>query len=95
MTRPDLLVPGPVELRVTRWKCPHCPRSASTRARSFDHIGRCWRNPARRGCKTCVHFVPYNPAVDEAEHCAAGVDLIHLDGGATTLRVDCDTWEAA
>lgn len=95
MTNPALLVRGPIELRVTRWRCPHCPRSWSSRARTFDHIARCWRNPALRCCKTCQHFTPYEPAIDYPEHCDVGVPLNQIDGGGTSLVTNCDSWAAA
>ncbi|HEY9415037.1 MAG TPA: hypothetical protein VIQ30_09790 [Pseudonocardia sp.] len=63
----------PIPFRVTRYRCPHCPRTASSKARTVEHIGRCWRNPAARGCKTCKHFD--NTYEDYGEDCAAGVDL--------------------
>lgn len=49
---------SPIPVRVTRYRCPHCPRTASSRARSVEHMARCWRNPEARGCKTCRHFEP-------------------------------------
>lgn len=64
---------APIPVRVTRYRCPHCARSHSTRTRCVQHIGRCWRNPDARGCKTCIHF-----GVDitgYGEDCVAGVNL--------------------
>lgn len=52
----------PIAVRVTRYKCPSCSRTASTRARSSAHIARCWSNPEARGCKTCKNFEPAHDA---------------------------------
>ena len=65
---------APIATVVTRWRCPFCPRSLSSKSRMVEHIGKCWRNPAVRGCKTCKHFEPYNMLADE-ESCSAGVEL--------------------
>lgn len=60
----------PIPVRVTRYRCPHCARSHSSRAGAVRHIARCWHNPDARGCKTCANFCPGSDDV-----CAAGVDL--------------------
>ena len=65
---------APIALVVTRWRCPFCPRSLSSKPRMVEHISKCWRNPAVRGCKTCKHFDPYNMLAD-TEGCSLGVDL--------------------
>lgn len=73
--------PAPIPVRVTRYRCPCCGRSHSSRRSAVDHIGRCWRNPAARGCKTCRHFdagTSDEPEVGypgSPESCAAGVSL--------------------
>jgi hypothetical protein len=69
------VVTQPIEVVVKRYRCPFCPRSLSSKSRMADHIGKCWRNPAARGCKTCANFAPGEPAVGLSEYCAAGVDL--------------------
>jgi hypothetical protein len=74
--------PGPIPLAVTRWKCPHCSRSRAAKKATAEHIGRCWYNPAVRGCKTCKYFEPYIPYGDEPEGCGAGIDL-----NATSCKV--------
>lgn len=78
----DTGTPAPIAVKVTRWRCPHCARSHSTRARCTDHIGRCWQNPGARGCKTCAHYNPERPAdVDYPgafEYCA--INANDLDG---------------
>lgn len=63
----------PIPVKVTRYRCPHCPRTGSSKARARTHMARCWYNPAARGCKTCKHFD--NTYEDYGEDCNAGVDL--------------------
>ena len=63
----------PIPVKVTRYRCTHCPRTGSSKARVREHIGRCWHNPAARGCKTCKHFD--NTYEDYGEDCNVGVDL--------------------
>lgn len=63
----------PIPFTVTRYRCPTCPRTGSSRARITEHIGRCWTNPDARGCKTCKHFEPHGPEWGDA--CAVDVDL--------------------
>jgi hypothetical protein len=63
----------PIPFTVTRYRCPTCPRTGSSKARITEHMGRCWTNPGARGCKTCKHFEPYGP--ENADGCAQGVDL--------------------
>lgn len=74
----------PIPFTVTRYRCPTCPRTASSKARTREHMARCWSNPDNRGCKTCKHFEPYEAgdcdsgvlySNDEPEHCAVGIDL--------------------
>lgn len=66
-------MPEPIPFTTTRYRCPHCPRTGSSKARITEHIGRCWLNPAARSCKTCKHFEPYGP--ENADACEVGVDL--------------------
>lgn len=63
----------PIPLQVTRYRCPHCARTASSKSRTREHMARCWYNPAVRGCKTCKHFD--NTYEDYGEDCNVGVDL--------------------
>ena len=69
----------PIAVRVTRYQCPPCGRTHSSKRRAVEHIGRCWRNPAARGCKTCRHFDQYPGEPDVGliggEFCDAGVSL--------------------
>lgn len=66
-----------IPVRVTRYRCPHCARSASSKQRCREHIRRCWRNPDAKGCKTCKHFdnTYEDYGEDYGEDCAVGVDL--------------------
>jgi len=74
-------MPEPIPFKVTRYRCPHCPRTASRPIRIREHMTRCWLNPAAKGCKTCKHFEPYGP--ENADGCKVGVDL--------TGRPECKT----
>lgn len=72
---------APIPVRVLRYQCPFCSRSASRPGRTREHMARCWRNPEARGCKTCKNFEPFEPGEPEVgladvdEGCAAGVNL--------------------
>jgi hypothetical protein len=46
----------PVRIQVTRFACPFCSRSRAKQGATAEHILRCWKNPANRTCKTCVHY---------------------------------------
>jgi hypothetical protein len=50
------LTAQPVQYSVTRFKCPFCGRSRSTRPPIVEHIARCWKNPDAHACLTCQHF---------------------------------------
>jgi len=63
----------PTPVRVTRYRCPHCPRTGSSKTRVREHMARCWYNPAAKGCKTCKHFD--NTFEDYGEDCNVGIDL--------------------
>lgn len=82
----------PEKIRVTRYRCTHCGRSHSTRARALDHIGRCWSNPGVRACRTCVHHVVDTSEPDvgyvSPERCAASAE-IDLSSG---IRTNCPLW---
>ncbi len=93
----------PIRLVVTRYRCPHCARSRSSKKATVEHIGRCWSNPAVRSCRTCRHFEPADDACGcepgcnwgnsgkgIPEHCAAEVDLT----GQSVPVTNCDLWEA-
>lgn len=95
---PIVLLPGPVPMTVTRWKCPHCNRGHSSRPAALAHIGRCWRNPALRGCKTCANFCP--AGYETEEDCGLGISLLGSgnEGDLDYVRpgpiVGCEQWEA-
>lgn len=85
----------PIPVKVTRYRCPHCARSASSKARTREHMARCWRNPDAKGCKTCKHFD--DTYEDYAEDCNVGVDLTgrpmcsHCKGGGFD---PCSGWDS-
>jgi len=39
----------------TRHRCPHCPKHFAVRGTALRHVERCFLNPERRTCLTCVH----------------------------------------
>ena len=81
-------------VKVTRWRCAHCRRTWAHRAGAEAHIGRCYKNPAARGCKTCGAYQPperpdYATGYPGCrESCWAGVAF--TDG---RLNVHCELWE--
>ncbi|MEU5477500.1 hypothetical protein [Streptomyces mirabilis] len=83
----------PIPVVVTRHQCPFCRITRAKRAAMVAHIGRCWHNPAARGCKTCVHYEPADPDGPYPEHpgwdegCAQERDL------AAGLQTGCPQWQ--
>ncbi|MEU0236818.1 hypothetical protein ABZ234_03940 [Nocardiopsis sp. NPDC006198] len=79
---------APREIRVTRYVCPHCSRGHAKQAAAVAHIGRCWRNPDNRGCKTCWNY-DQDPEVDlpPQPRCFAG--LLEIDALPVT---GCPEW---
>lgn len=82
-------------ITVTRYRCPHCGASRSKQAAAQAHADRCWKNPAVRGCKTCVFYesgdqLTSGPVGDDymPETCTRGL----LDG-ATELVTGCPGWK--
>jgi hypothetical protein len=77
----EAILREPIPVRVTRYACPSCGRTASSKSGARKHMGRCWHDPANRGCKTCVYFNPGDSHDPETgypgsdEHCMQGVDL--------------------
>jgi hypothetical protein len=83
------IIRAPIPLRVLRWRCPNCTRSASRPGRIHEHMACCWYIPENRGCMTCVHFEREPDACGcepgcnwgnsggefVPERCAKGVDL--------------------
>lgn len=84
----------PIRKPVVRWQCGYCPRTLARRTAIVEHMDRCWRNPAARGCLTCVHR--YEPSGDgiiepfSPEGCRVGVPM--PDNG---LPIHCPSHEAA
>lgn len=83
----------PTPVVVTRHQCPHCRRTWAKRAAAEAHIGRCWKNPAARACKTCVHFEPpedgpYPEHPGWPEGCTQERDL------TAGLHATCPLWES-
>ena len=82
----------PIAVRVTRYRCPHCARSHSSRGRAVQHVGRCWRNPEAHGCKTCRHFdATYE---DYGEDCDLGVDLTGKPGCDNCVAGFVGAWDS-
>jgi hypothetical protein len=81
LARVDIMAREPIPVRVVRYGCPSCGRTASSRSRTREHMSRCWWDPANRGCKTCRHFDEGDSAdwatgyQGSDEGCARGVDL--------------------
>lgn len=50
----------PIRTTVVRYKCPHCNRHESRKAKAVAHIARCFLNPANRTCRTCKHHIDVN-----------------------------------
>lgn len=65
----------PIPFTVTRYRCPHCTRTASKKAPVRDHIGRCWRNPANRTCRTCSAWTPPDYFDDAPQECRRAITL--------------------
>lgn len=86
----------PERLVVTRYRCPHCQRTRSSKRAVTEHMGRCWHNPANQGCKTCDHYAPADSGCvgdpycncASPEFCAAGV--VFSEGA---LLIRCEKWE--
>ena len=78
-----------IAVRVTRFRCPFCRKSWSSKAAANAHVPTCWMDPGNRACKTCEHHVPAESGgcyerpgcgcQDVEEHCDAGVDMTHTE----------------
>lgn len=83
-----------------RWRCPHCRRSWSSKARANAHVAACWLDPANRTCKTCAHHWIEAPTYDEpgGEGCNAGANIYDPEGelsdGRFYVQVGCPEWGA-
>jgi hypothetical protein len=98
---PTAATAEPVALLVTRWKCPFCQRSRSTRKAATEHIARCWYNPAARSCKTCALYErvsdgewcdPSRPCDCNQGYEACGAD-VDLSVYGSSLPVGCPFWQ--
>lgn len=96
MPEPITLV-APEAIVVTRYRCPFCHRSRSSKRAAAEHIARCWLNPAVKACKTCVHY-EFGPSGDyclgtpcncnEASvSCAEGIGI-----GDFSIKTACPLW---
>ncbi len=90
----------PERIQVTRWRCPHCGRSRSSRSATVAHMARCWHNPGARSCKTCEFFEfdydePHVGYVGKGDVCGKNVELPVDVRGRTTLAVGCPQWKLA
>ena len=93
---------GVEAIRVTRWRCPSCRKSWSSKATAEEHAVRCWLDPANRACKTCKHHHPGDHWTWEEppapECCVVGVDMcVDRYGEPTELPVvqaGCPMWES-
>ncbi|MFB7592331.1 hypothetical protein [Streptomyces sp. NPDC056169] len=87
----------PIPIVVTRHQCPHCRATRSKKTAAIAHIGRCWKNPAVRSCKTCDNYDPggvdcgcdWRCSQPQPPSCGAKVPL--PDG--PTVVTDCPKWE--
>lgn len=98
MTTESAVATEPEQFVATRFRCPHCRRSWSSKKLAADHMGRCWRNPAARACKTCAHYFLHAAEPDVGyvgeEGCDLGVQWPESLRGVETLAVHCEQWEA-
>lgn len=91
----------PVAIKVTRYRCPTCRRSWSSKKRTAEHAAMCAHAPENRACLTCEHFDPGEDATYEEpghpEGCAQGLDVRHdvEPGFAGRITRDCPSWAPA
>ncbi|WP_405536968.1 hypothetical protein [Streptomyces antimycoticus] len=92
----------PIPIVVIRHQCPHCRRTHSKKQAAVEHMGRCWKNPANRGCKTCAW---HQEERWSSHQCIPGLDCgcdswpeacCHSDGPEPLERpvVRCPLWQA-
>jgi hypothetical protein len=85
----------PKVITVERFVCRHCNRGHSKRKAAVEHIARCFKNPALRGCKTC-RFLDHDLSEPEVGYVGVGdVCNIHAIDLSAGLRTGCPKWEAA
>lgn len=80
-------------VQVKAWACAFkCGYAVKTKRRAMlEHQERCFRNPARRACVTCKHFVRavHNPDCDDPPYCNVNAQ----DDLFSRLYADCTAWE--
>ncbi|MFF6844635.1 hypothetical protein ACFY8X_38595 [Streptomyces tanashiensis] len=98
-TAPPIPAEDPLVIQVTRYQCPHCRQSRSKKTAAIAHIGRCWKNPAVRTCKTCEHYLPAYPVetCNPGQGCGCG-DLPEACDVGNEIPADqpashCPKWE--
>ena len=87
--------PDIAPVRVTAFACPFkCGSRVQTKfSRAWEHLKKCFWNPARRACATCVHWVqePGDPEVGMPYRSFCS----KLDRDLTKeLFADCEAWGA-
>lgn len=94
----------PMPIVVTRHQCPHCRRYTKANLRQVQqHMTTCWRNPALRTCKACVHHqqesIDYGHQCHPGYHCGCNDWLeacTHPDGPEDDYKfpvIGCPLWE--
>lgn len=71
-----------------RWRCPFCHKSWSKQRTAYEHIKRCWLNPAIRSCSTCKHNLGFGPWSE----CDLGIVKPVDDRDVPKPAVDCPSW---
>lgn len=83
----------PKVITVQRYVCRFCNRGHSKKKAAVEHIARCWKNPALRGCKTC-RFLDHDDNDPAVGYAGVGdvcnIEAIDLAEG---LRTGCSEWE--
>lgn len=70
----------------TAYRCEHCQKFYRlTKASTVRHEQVCLRNPQRRSCLTCIHFIERTDGDDVSQVCA-------LDLPNERIRVCCMCW---
>lgn len=91
----------PRKIPKPRWGCDFkCGRVCSDKKWIEKHEQTCFKNPARRACKTCKHDVK-GRIDEESNDCYCALDfgkpedetLRRYDSNSITCRVDCPAWE--
>jgi hypothetical protein len=90
----------PIPIVVTRHQCPHCRATRSKKTAAIAHIGRCWKNPAVRSCKTCQHHLPpySGDTCNPGKWCGCSeypeaCDVRAVPEGSDFPIVGCPQWE--